>query len=116
MRPGLCRASTDTLAGRVVAEWANALKGTPIVKVSIVRKIVVKVTSRGSDDAKYARLEFPDKDYLHQIFLVSALQDLSNYKFHHYNNILVSENYSPEVEEFLKKAAERVGFTLEFEK
>lgn len=81
-----------------------------------MRKVVVKVTSRGSGDEKYARFEFPDKDYLYRIFIVSVLQDLSKYKFHHYNNILVSENYTPEVEEFLKKTAQSIGFALEFEK
>ena len=76
-------------------------------------KVILHV--REGEYAPVGRFEFPNNDIIFEL-LTSSFPREKKYKFHHFNNVLVSKNYSEEVEKFLIDEARRLGYTLKIER
>ncbi|RLI88876.1 MAG: hypothetical protein DRO62_02880, partial [Candidatus Altiarchaeales archaeon] len=70
---------------------------------------------REGEYAPVGRFEFPNNDIVFEL-LTSSFPREKKYKFHHFNNVLVSKNYSEEVEKFLIDEARKLGYTLKIKK
>lgn len=78
------------------------------------KRIRVEVTTRESEYGTTGRFVFPEKECILMIFESSSYEDRQPYRFHWFNNILVSRNYSNKVKEFLMETANKAGLEIEF--
>ncbi len=76
-------------------------------------KVILHV--REGEYAPVGRFEFPNSDLVFEI-LTSSFPREKKYRFHHFNNVLVSKNHSEEVEKFLLDEARKLGYTLKIER
>lgn len=79
-------------------------------------KRVVRVIRhvREGERGKTARFEFPSNKIIFEI-LLSALDRESEYRFYYFNNILIANNYSMDVDRFLVEEAMKSGYILKIE-
>jgi len=88
---------------------------TPLQKLEKLEgTVTVEFHIREGEYGPVCRFQFPSNEHLFRLLDSAPLEERKKYNFYLFNNVLIANNYSRDVFDFLQKSARNVGFNIEF--